>query len=245
MNLLDTLKDLCFRLYKIETEYQPKIDALVNEINALNANYNKMKGKEPNLWLQGTVIVTIAFSILFVAGLLLFALSPDTASPAGFLIFCVILCVALLIFNAIRAKSAYAVRKKRAENWWESTGKPDALILKRNMDDITEEGRDFLRQNPLVDQIPECYLTEEHCLGIHKILLQRRAVSLEEAISVYDDVRHAEHERWMEKHENDRRWEEFSERQAQMQRTLEQTERDLAYSELMLDEIRIRQKYGD
>lgn len=153
--------------------------------------------------------------------------------------------IVLIILNIIRAKAAYAVRKKRASKWWETTGKAEVLMLKSRIEEISDEARDFVWQNPVIDEIPEDLRTEEDCLLIYKILLQRKAVSLEEAISVFFDIRSEERRREREKEEADRRWEEYTERQDRMQKTLERTERDIAFTGLMIDEMRIRQKYGD
>lgn len=244
MNLVEEMKDLCYRLRILEKEYEPKIDELENKLQGVNDHYNKLKGKKPNLWLQGMVITVFTPFAVFFAAIAIMK-EPNTDSVIPLVIISAFACVILLILNFIRAKTSYAARKKRAEDWWECTGKPAVLTLNKRIDEIAREGGEFLGQNSLVNEIPKYYLTIEHCFAIYEILLQRRAISLEEAFSVYSSDLSAAHQRWMDKYEENKRWEEFSERQAELQRTLEQTNQELAYGELMLDEIRIRNKYGD
>ncbi len=238
------MEDLCWRLRIAEKDFYPKINALSEKIEDTNRYYNKLKGKSPNLWLQGMLIgVLTPIAVIFAE--IAIIKEPKPGIGVFIAVTTSVITVALIILNIIRAKAFYAVRKKRADDWWERTGKPSVLTLKKSIDEIAAETADFLGENPLLYEIPQYLRTMEHCFAIYEILLQRRAVSLEEAFSVYSSDLSAEHRRWMEKYEENKRWEEFSERQAEMQRTLEQTKNELAYADLMLDEIRIGQKYGD
>ncbi len=243
MNLLEAIKDLCYRMHVVETKYNVKINLLRDEIEKENSHYNKLKGKEPNLWFQGLILLfMVPFCLCF--GVYLFN-DGEVNNSAVFVTIMAIVTVAAIILNAVRAKAAYAVRKKRAETWWEKEGKNAVMVYGKIVDETIEEGNKYLIENPLVYEIPESYRTEDDCYALYKIILQRRAFSIEEALSVYADDINAAHQRWMDKYEENKRWEELSERQAELQRTLEQTNQELAYSELMLDEIRIRHKYGD
>lgn len=246
MTLLEAIKDLCYRLYTYESEYEPKIDALYSELERTNKTYNRLKGKEPNLWLQSiTIFFVVPTVVILFCTQILKADSTSVSDRIMVALAMAIPTIVLIILNIIRAKAAYAVRKKRASKWWETTGKAEVLMLKSRIEEISDEARDFVWQNPVIDEIPEDLRTEEDCLLIYKILLQRKAVSLEEAISVFFDIRSEERRREREKEEADRRWEEYTERQDRMQKTLERTERDIAFTGLMIDEMRIRQKYGD
>lgn len=166
-------------------------------------------------------------------------------NPKAFAILMGIITVATILFNIIRAKASYTLRKKSAESWWEAEGKEAVILLRQALDRIIDKGNSYLSENPLLYEIPESYRTEDDCYALYKIILQRRAFSIEEALSVYADDITAQHQRWLEKYEADKRWEEFSERQEEMQRTLEQTRQELAFADYLIDDIRIHQKYGD
>lgn len=233
MSLLDLLGDLLSRFYKVDKENAAQINTLKAQIHAVNNYYENLKGKKPNLVIQGIILWFVCPIFAVIIYLILhsfFKNNPlfDEISSAIAPMF-VIVTVIIIIINCIRGSAKYSSKKKRADEWWDKVGKNQVVSINNSINSIQSESTALLTANPLYWQIPDFWRNVNDVCGLYEIVLQRRAVSLEEAISVYYGVKDAQyqHEEIIDaireaKEANERAYEET----AQLREELEEKRRE-------------------
>ena len=252
MDLMGLLDDLLGRLRDVEDNYVPRINLMRNNIEELDSCYIKMK-KRKSFWLFFIVILIVWYLTSVLVPFIFKDRLPklpflgivksfyDTVIPGNKLdltvpeniwnAISVPVMLLLIIINSIRIPIINLTRKKRAKDWWESDGKLRGLELTRSIEELSAEALNILRQNPLYERFPNCWRNINDCRRIANIVLQRRAFSLEEAFSVYDDILDQEYEKKQELEERRR----ISENIAALTNELRENERRRERDKIALD----------
>ena len=241
MNLQEQLLDLTARMHVAENDLCPQLEDAQAKLQEVNRRYNKIRGKEPNLWLRSFIVALIIPMIFaYVMQNVLYG------KPSALIIGSIIATSAVgVIMNIILSKGVYAMRKKHADSWWNETGKGVALTISNAISNMRQSMYEYVAENPLLEQIPQDWWSESDCAALYKIILQRRAITLEEAFSVYSDMIEAELQREIDREERRRAIAAITERQEELQRSLDRAERDRVFTNMALDDIRFHIKYGD
>ena len=237
VTLEEQLLDLVARLHVAENDLCPQLDDAEIKLEKVNKRYKRLKGREPNLWFQ-SFIVALSVSLIFAL------IMQNTLRGKPSKIIVAALCVSAVvgvILNILRAKAVYSIRRKRADAWWNDTGKEAALTINNAIANMRQSMYEYVAENPLLAQIPEHWWSEYDCKALYSLVLQHRASSLAEAIALYESI--LENARRREQ-EIERHYREC-EAQAEMQRRLDQAERDRSAALFALEDIRYHIKHGD
>lgn len=257
MTISELLNDLTARFLEVEKNHYPKIKSLKGQINSINSNYEIMKEK------HGVIIQNIVLILIPIVFICIF---PDILKNNqeffeeirnNFISFTLALILAVIIFvfpiiapilNFFRSRLKYKRQLKKADEWWEQTGKKQIVELNNSINNINGQAYDFLNINPLYERLKNTeFCNSEDCYEMYLIAKSYQYNSFEEVLSFFYQEKIKEYER----EEADRKHreileaiEEATEESVRLRKEMESQGRradfDRSILELQLSEIRHR-----
>lgn len=197
------------------------------QLQQLSNAYQNAIGKKPNLLFQSIII--------FLAGGFLIGLffKRNSATVIGSVVL-----ILAVILNCVRARVRYSRKNKLADNWWEATGKPQALELNKAVNSAKNEinvKAANMRNNPLYVEIPEFWRNYGDFSKIYNLVLKYN-VSLHEAVYMYMQLENAR-----ERREEEREWR--NEITASMNQLNEQVQRNSQRRDFLDTQHQINMEY--
>lgn len=112
--------------------------------------------------------------------------------------FMILLLVAGPILNFIRSNIKYKKQVKKADEWWENTGRHKIVELNHSIHSISAQADKLLNANPLYQQIKSIdtgSCNSKDCYMMYQIANSYRLNSFEDVISIYCEKKIREYER--------------------------------------------------
>lgn len=192
MTLSELLNDLTARFLEVEKNHYAQIANLKAQMNAVNSNYEIMK-KKHSVIIQNIILVLAPIAFMYIFPYIAAknqAFFQELFSKHLAMRFAVIAtCVSPIaapILNYIRSKIKHKKQIRKAEKWWEQTGKNKIVELNNTINSIKEQAYNLLNANPLYECLKNTdFCNSSDCYEMYLIAKSYQYNSIEEVLSFF------------------------------------------------------------